>query len=135
VLFRSHLPGLLQTSSENELEKSKRAFVKLWIYDGVTRDEVVDYVKKRWRKIQTILRGQDVPRIKRVRKIENKKCNELILKFNKLSTKELRRRTGEHSTRGVYRETMIRRLLKGEGCDVTIEAIKGVIARFRKRNS
>lgn len=128
----NHLPARLQTPSEDELKKSKRAFVKLWIYDGVTREEILDYIKKNWKKIGIILKVQDLPKIKRVRRVENKKLIELVLKLNKLPTGELRRLTGENNRKGVYRENLIKHLVKKENYSTSFETIKGIVTRFKK---
>jgi len=77
-----HFPVRIQTPSEDELKKSKRAFIKLWIYDGTSRDEILDYVKKNWQNFQSLFRLQNMPKIKGIRKITNKDQNRLILQLN-----------------------------------------------------
>ena len=131
-----HDPIRLQTPSDKELQSSQRAFIKLWIYDGVTRDEIIDYLKREWKKIQSFLKIQEMPKIKRVRMIKNKQLINLILKLNKLTTQELRKRTNEHSKHGVYRETLIARLIPKRFGNPSIESIKMIIARYgNKRNA
>lgn len=128
-----YLPVRVQTPSESELQESKKAFLKLWIYDGVSRDEIIEYIKKKWRMIEQLLRFQNMPRVKRVRKIRNKKLIELVLKVNKLSTKELRRRcVGMNGYMTMYREDLIRHLIAQKEYHVSVETIKGIIVRYKK---
>src|SRR3989344_5843804 len=68
-----HFPIRIQTPSDEELKQSRKALIKLLIYDGVTRDEILDYIKKNWKNIRVLLRSQNLPKIKRIRKIGKKK--------------------------------------------------------------
>ena len=62
-------PIRLQSPSPEELKSEGRAFLKLWVYDGVSRDEVIDYIKKNWRMIKKVIEIQDIQKVKRVRPI------------------------------------------------------------------
>jgi hypothetical protein len=128
----NHFTIRLQEPSAEELKQSKRAFLKLWIYDGVSREEILNYIKKNWKIIKILIKSDHAPKIKRFRKITNKKQNELIIKYNKLSIEKLRTLAAEKK-KGVYREILISRLLKKEGFEMTFEAIKMVISRSKKR--
>jgi hypothetical protein len=130
---KRHYPVRLQTPSLEEIEESKRVFIKLWIFDGVTCEEVCDYVQKNWKMIKFLLTADGVQKIKRVRKIKNKKKTSRILELDKLSIKELRLLCGEVSSHGVYREILIQRILRNEGQTASSDAIKMVISRFREK--
>jgi len=127
-----HFPVRIQTPSEDELKKSKRAFIKLWIYDGTTREEILNHIKKNWQNFQSLFRLQNMPKIKGTRMITNKDKNRLILHLNKLSTLELWNKLGERPQKKIYKEMLIREILETEGYVTTFEAIKGVISRSRK---
>lgn len=129
------VPVRLQTPSEEELKNSDRAFLKLWIYDGVSRDEVLNYVKRNWSKIKFLHSIQDTPKVKRIRITENKKQNELVLKYNKLSTKKLMSMSGTTNEKSQYREILIQRLLKKDGFIMSTDAIKSIISRFPKASN
>ncbi|MFA6077354.1 MAG: hypothetical protein WC735_04765 [Candidatus Paceibacterota bacterium] len=128
---KRYYPVRLQTPSPEEIEESKRMFVKLWIFDGVSCEELCDYVQKNWKKIRALLAAEGMPKIQRVRKIKNKEKTSRILELDKLSTKEIRSLCGEDSPRGVYREILIQRILHHEGQTASSDAIKMVISRFR----
>src|SRR3989344_1400078 len=130
--FQPDFPITLQTPSEEELKQSKRSFVKLWIYDGVSRDETIDYIKKNWQNIQTLIKIQGVKTIKRIRRIKDRKRSELILKYNRLSTKKLFEMAKKERETKQYREILISRLMEEKGYAVTEEIVKGVISRSKK---
>lgn len=127
----SDFPITVQTPSDKELQESKRAFIKLWVYDSVSRDEILDYVKKNWRSIQIFLKIQGVKRVARIRKIKEKKRNVLILKYNKLSTKKLLEIARVDKEKKQYREILIRRLVEKKGYSLTPEIVKGVVFRSK----
>lgn len=129
-----HFPIRLQTPSTDELKQSGRAFVKLWVYEGVSREEILNFVKKNWKKLQIILESQGLPKSKRVKTIKNKKQTELILQYNKLSTKQLLERAADDGEKSQYREILIGRLLKKDGYKMSPESIKRVISRFNKEH-
>ena len=121
----------LQTPSEEELKKIKRAFVKLWIIDGVSRDETIDYIKKNWKNIKLLHQTQNIPKVKRIRKIENKKEIKLIAKFSKFSIKELLKMAGAEGEKKQYREILISRLLEKEGFSMSPESIRVMINKYK----
>lgn len=131
-----HIPVRLQTPSDEELADSKRGFMKLWIYDDASRDEILEYIKKNWVLIKKIIGEQNAPRVRRVRKIENKEQIELILDYNKMTTEELKRYVGAEEEPSAYREILIRRALLTDGhTPVSEEAIKSVVTRYAKKST
>lgn len=126
-----HLPFVLQTPSEGELNKRKRAFVKLWIYDGVTRDETIAYIKKRWAFIGRLLATQGQIPAKGVREVRSKKLIQAVLKLDKLSTIELRRRSG---MRRGYRYQHIRKLIEKQHPSTSADSVRGIITRYGSHN-
>ncbi len=130
-----YFPVRLQAPSEEELEKTNRAFLKLWLYDGVTEKEFLAYVKKQWKVFKILLESQSMPKVKRIRKIENKEQINFVRKYCKMPIKELRQTIGNKNNVGVRREVLISRLAQEEGYSVTIDSTKGMINRYCSRKS
>lgn len=128
--LEGHFPFTLQEPSESELREHGRAFVKLWVSEGITRDETIEYIKKKWRFIKSCMKLQNMPLVERIRKIENKKAKELVFELNRLSIRELRLLAG--GTTKVSREILIKRLIKEKGYSMSPDAIKGLISRSKK---
>ena len=128
------VPAYMNFDMEPPMERNQkvhgRRSLKIVVYEGATRDELINYVKREWKWMQGHLLGDGSVR-SRVRTRSKKSEDELILKYWKLPMTELRKLCGD-TTKGGYREIFIQQILREKhGIRRSSDAIKKAADRRR----
>lgn len=97
-----------------------RRLLKIRVYEGATRDDLLDFVKQKWKWLAAHLKSGG-PADKRIRRRTKKEEDELVFKLWEQAA----------GTKG-YREITVQGWLRERGIERSTDAIKGAVARLRK---
>ncbi len=119
--------------SDEEIEKTNRGFIKIRLYDGVSRDDFIDYIKDNWNMLMKLIKLEGKPKVKRINAVINKNKIDLILSLNKLSTDKLSKKLNNPKEK-LSRDLLIARILKEQNFPNTSpESINKIISQYGKQ--
>lgn len=105
-----NLSFALEIPTEKDVKHIGRSYVKIWIYDMASREDAINYIRKRWTGIKLAMHHQNrVAAAKRINPVQNKLLVRAVITLDRLSIEALRRITKQ--PKGVYRSSLICSLL------------------------
>lgn len=116
------------TPEGTKSQNTSQSFIELRIYDKASQSDVFDCIKKNWKFIKTILKVKkgSNKQERRIRKMVNKKRDEIIFKLSQKSRKEL------GVERGNYKDIVIYSIMKEKyGVSISPENVRKIISRQR----
>ena len=123
----------VEMPEDREIKIAQRPFVKLWIYDTASRDDLLKFVRKNWNFIKYNIAHQSIKPVGRIKSTDHKDRDRMILELYELPKKDLHQMAGV-SDKKTYRETLVGIILSSRGeKNITSDAVKKVIVRYRKK--
>src|SRR3989338_67137 len=126
-----NLSFALQSASSEEIKRHGRPFVKLWIFEMASRENVLDYIRRHWKIIKFIQNENKA--FKRISPVINKVLIQRALELDKLPIKNLRSIAKVSTGNKYYKYSVISRILNNDGYSTTEGSIKKLVQRHKKQ--
>jgi hypothetical protein len=130
-----NLSFVIEPPQEGEKMRVSSSFVRLYIFDTASRKDTLRFIQRNWKYIKFILEQEGSKKGKRIKAPKDKERDRLILNLYGLPDDIFRDFTERPGLpHAEYKEIAVSNFLAKDGIKISPEAVKKVVARYRRKS-